>query len=179
MGLFDKLARKTAEAGTEPAPGITPSTRPTGVSVSNDAPATQALVHQLPPPTRTPDRSPPPPARFAAPTTPPLAGPAFAGVPTSRASSTNPLSPNLASQTTGPAYDPTQPGQTPVAGIDLITFAEVSRRLMELPVDDQPALLDRYGHSPESWNAVNTAWMARLGQMPFLYTTYSEAFRSR
>ena len=75
-------------------------------------------------------------------------------------------------------YDPTQPNQAPIAGIDLITFAVISRRLLDTPVGDHEALLAAYDHTPASWSAVNTAWIARLGQMPFLFTTYTAAYRA-
>lgn len=73
-------------------------------------------------------------------------------------------------------YDPTQPNQAPVAGIDLPTFADLTRQLMDSPPDAHAALLLPHGHTPESWNAVNTAWIARLGQMPFLHDTYNAAY---
>lgn len=78
----------------------------------------------------------------------------------------------------GERYDATQPGQTPISGVDLIMFATVSHRLRGLSADEQAAVLAGYGHSPETWNAVNTAWVARLCQMPFLYETYDAAGRS-
>ena len=83
-----------------------------------------------------------------------------------------------ASWSEGERYDPTQPGQTAVSGIDLSTFAVVSRRLARRAPEEHGALLASYGHTPESWNAVNTAWMARLCQMPFLHATYDAAYRS-
>jgi hypothetical protein len=75
-------------------------------------------------------------------------------------------------------YDPTQPNQAPIAGIDLETFASVSRKLLDTPAADHAELLGRLGHTPASWSAVNTAWIARLGQMPFLLATYTAAYRS-
>jgi hypothetical protein len=75
-------------------------------------------------------------------------------------------------------YDPSQPNQSPIAGIDLETFASVSRRLLDTPAADHAELLAAHGHTPASWSAVNTAWIARLGQMPFLLTTYTTAYRS-
>jgi hypothetical protein len=78
----------------------------------------------------------------------------------------------------GHDYDPTQPNQGPIAGIDLVTFASVSRQLLDTPASDHAELLGRYGHTPSSWSAVNTAWIARLGHMPFLLPTYTAAYRS-
>jgi hypothetical protein len=78
---------------------------------------------------------------------------------------------------TGP-YDPTQPGQTPVSGVDLVTFAVLSRRLHERPAHAHPKLLAGYGHTTTSWSAVKTVWMARMGQQPFLYAVYEDAFHS-
>lgn len=75
-------------------------------------------------------------------------------------------------------YDPTQPGQTPVSGVDLVTFAVLSRRLHERPPHAHPKLLAGYGHTTASWSAVKTVWMARMGQQPFLYAVYEDAFRS-
>jgi hypothetical protein len=75
-------------------------------------------------------------------------------------------------------YDPTLPGQTPVSGVDLVTFAVLSRRLHERPAHAHPKLLANYGHTTTSWSAVKTVWMARMGQQPFLYAVYEEAFRS-
>jgi hypothetical protein len=75
-------------------------------------------------------------------------------------------------------YDPEAPGQTPVSGIDLITFATVTRQLRDLPVDHHQALLEDLGHTTESWSAVRTAWMARMGQLPFLCDVYEAAYRS-
>jgi hypothetical protein len=77
-----------------------------------------------------------------------------------------------------PRYDPSQPSQAPVAGIDLVTFASLSRQLMDTPPTEHRQLLGQYGHTPETWQAVNTAWIARLGQMPFLYSTYTSAYRN-
>jgi hypothetical protein len=75
-------------------------------------------------------------------------------------------------------YDPEAPGQTPVSGIDLITFATVTRQLRDLPVDHRRVLLQDHGHTAESWNAVRTVWMARMGQLPFLCDVYEAAYRS-
>src|SRR4029450_11473042 len=75
-------------------------------------------------------------------------------------------------------YDPTLPGQTPVSGVDLVTFAVLSRRLHERPPHAHPKLLASYGHTAASWSAVTTVWMARMGQQPFLYAVYEQAFRS-
>ncbi len=75
-------------------------------------------------------------------------------------------------------YDPTLPGQTPVSGVDLVTFAVLSRRLHERPPHAHPKLLASYGHTTASWSAVNTVWMARMGEQPFLYAVYEQAFRS-
>ena len=75
-------------------------------------------------------------------------------------------------------YDPTQPGQTPVSGVDLVTFAVLSRRLHERPAHAHPKLLANSGHTTTSWSAVKTVWMARMGQQPFLYSVYEDAFRS-
>jgi hypothetical protein len=75
-------------------------------------------------------------------------------------------------------YDPTQPGQTPVSGVDLITFAVLSRRLQQRPTQAHANLLAGYGHTPESWSAVSTVWMARMGQLPFLYDVYEHAYHS-
>ena len=75
-------------------------------------------------------------------------------------------------------YDPTQPGQTPVSGVDLVTFAVLSRRLHERPAHAHPKLLANYGHTMTSWSAVKTVWMARMGQQPFLYAVYEDAFHS-
>ena len=75
-------------------------------------------------------------------------------------------------------YDPTQPGQTPVCGVDLVTFAVLSRRLHERPAHAHPKLLANYGHTTTSWSAVRTVWMARMGQQPFLFAVYEDAFRS-
>ena len=75
-------------------------------------------------------------------------------------------------------YDPTQPGQTPVSGVDLITFAVLSRRLHDRPAHTHPKLLATYGHTTASWSAVTTVWMARMGQQPFLFVVYEDAFRS-
>ena len=75
-------------------------------------------------------------------------------------------------------YDPTQPGQTPVSGVDLVTFAVLSRRLHERPAHAHPKLLASYGHTTTSWSAVKTVWMARMGQQPFLYAVYEDAFHS-
>lgn len=75
-------------------------------------------------------------------------------------------------------YDPTQPGQTPVSGVDLVTFAVLSRRLHERPAHAHPKLLANYGHTTTSWSAVKTVWMARMGQQPQLYAVYEDAFRS-
>jgi hypothetical protein len=75
-------------------------------------------------------------------------------------------------------YDPSQPGQTPVSGVDLVTFAVLSRRLHERPAHAHPKLLAGYGHTMTSWSAVTTVWMARMGQQPFLYAVYEDAFRS-
>ena len=77
-----------------------------------------------------------------------------------------------------PSYDPSQPSQGPIAGIDLITFAAVSRRLMDTPASEHEHLLAAHGHTPDTWRTVNTAWIARLGQMPFLYETYVGAYRT-
>ena len=44
-------------------------------------------------------------------------------------------------------YDPTEPGQTPVSGVDLVTFAVLSRRLHERPAHAHPKLLASYGHT--------------------------------
>ena len=74
-------------------------------------------------------------------------------------------------------YDPTQPGQTPVSGVDLVTFAVLSRRLQERPPHAHANLLAGYGHTPSSWSAINTVWMARMGHQPFLYDVYEDAFR--
>ena len=46
-------------------------------------------------------------------------------------------------------YDPTQPGQTPVSGVDLVTFAVLSRRLHERPAHAHPKLLASYGHTTD------------------------------
>jgi hypothetical protein len=78
----------------------------------------------------------------------------------------------------GHDYDPTLPNQGPIAGIDLVTFASVSRQLLDTPAAGHAELLGRYGHTPASWSAVNTAWIARLGHMPFLLPTYTAAYRS-
>jgi len=75
-------------------------------------------------------------------------------------------------------YDPTQPGQTPVSGVDLVTFAVLSRRLHERPAHVHPKLLASYGHTMTSWSAVKTVWMARMRQQPFLYAVYEDAFHS-
>ena len=75
-------------------------------------------------------------------------------------------------------YDPTQPGQTPVSGVDLVTFAVLSRRLHERPTHAHPKLLASYGHTTTSWSAVKTVWMARIGQQPHLYAVYEDAFHS-
>jgi hypothetical protein len=75
-------------------------------------------------------------------------------------------------------YDPTLPGQTPVSGVDLVSFAVLSRRLHERPPHAHPRLLASYGHTTASWSAVKTVWMARMGQQPFLYAVYEDTFRS-
>jgi hypothetical protein len=75
-------------------------------------------------------------------------------------------------------YDPTQPGQTPVSGVDLVTFAVLSRRLHERPPHAHAKLLASYGHTTTSWSAVTTVWMARMGQQPFLYAVFEDAFGS-
>jgi hypothetical protein len=84
----------------------------------------------------------------------------------------------IGSAPTEERYDPTLPTQAAVAGIDLPTFAAVSRQLLDTPTDHHANLLASYGHTPTSWNAVNTAWIARLGRMPFLYAVYNAAYRS-
>jgi hypothetical protein len=89
-----------------------------------------------------------------------------------------PTTPPVGNDPVEERYDPTLPGQSPVAGIDLPTFAAVSRQLLDTPTEHHAGLLARYGHTPASWNAVNTAWIARLGQMPFLYPTYNAAYRT-
>jgi len=76
-----------------------------------------------------------------------------------------------------PCYDPTQPNQAPILGIDLVTFAVVSHQLLDTPRGGHPELLATYGQTPQSWSAVNTAWIARLGQMPFLCATYRAALQ--
>jgi hypothetical protein len=89
-----------------------------------------------------------------------------------------PTTPPPATSTVEERYDPTRPSQAPIAGIDLPTFASVTRQLLDTPADHHAPLLARYGHTPASWNAVNTAWVARLGQMPFLHSTYNAAYQS-
>jgi hypothetical protein len=92
---------------------------------------------------------------------------------------TQPIPPVIpAAALPGDDYDPTQPNQGPIAGIDLVTFAAVSRQLLDTPAAGHAELLGRYGHTQASWSAVNTAWIARLGHMPFLLPTYSAAYRS-
>jgi hypothetical protein len=76
-----------------------------------------------------------------------------------------------------PCYDPSQPNQRPIAGIDLPTFAVLRRQLAETAAAEQRTLLVAQGLTPETWQAVSTAWVARLGQMPFLHATYIAAYR--
>jgi hypothetical protein len=76
-----------------------------------------------------------------------------------------------------PRYDPAQPNQRPIAGIDLPTFAVLRRQLAETAAPEQRMLLVAHGLTPETWQAVSTAWVARLGQMPFLHAIYSAADR--
>ena len=76
-----------------------------------------------------------------------------------------------------PGYDPSQPNQAPVLGIDLLTFAVVTHRLLDTPNSAHSELLAIYGQTPQSWRAVNTAWVARLGQMPFLCAAYRIALQ--
>jgi hypothetical protein len=78
---------------------------------------------------------------------------------------------------TEPDYDPSQPNQAPILGIDLLTFAVVSRRLMDTPRSTHAEFLASYGQTPQTWRAVNTAWVARLGQMPFLCAAYRAALQ--
>jgi len=72
-------------------------------------------------------------------------------------------------------YDPTHPCHAPVCGVDLVLFAQITQRLRVAPARERHTLLARHGHTPESWSAVNTVWMARFGQMPYLCATFDEA----
>ena len=72
-------------------------------------------------------------------------------------------------------YDPTHPCHAPVCGVDLVLFAQITQQLRVAPARDRLALLAGHGHTPESWSAVNTVWMARFGQMPYLCATFDEA----
>jgi hypothetical protein len=74
-------------------------------------------------------------------------------------------------------YDPTHPCHAPVSGVDLVLFAQITQRLRVAPADERGGLLAEHGHTAESWSAVNTVWMARLGQMPYLCATFDEASR--
>ena len=74
-------------------------------------------------------------------------------------------------------YDPAHPCHAPVAGVDLVLFAQVTHRLRVAPAEERGTLLAGQGHTPETWSAVNTVWMARLGQMPYLCATFDEASR--
>jgi hypothetical protein len=74
-------------------------------------------------------------------------------------------------------YDPTHPCHAPVSGVDLVLFAQVTHRLRVAPAEERAALLADHGHTPETWSAVNTVWMARLGRMPYLCATYDQACR--
>jgi hypothetical protein len=76
-----------------------------------------------------------------------------------------------------PRYDPSQPNQAPILGVDLMTFAVVSRQLLDTPRGGHAELLANYGQTPQTWRAVNTAWIARLGQMPFLCAAYRAALQ--
>ena len=89
---------------------------------------------------------------------------------------------SAATATTEPApdpgrYDPSHPCHAPVAGVDLVRFAQITHRLRVAPSGERRTLLAEHGHTAESWSAVNTVWMARLGQMPYLCTTFDEASR--
>jgi hypothetical protein len=101
---------------------------------------------------------------------PPIAGPA-------------PSPASAGAMTTAPpipdpgGYDPTHPCHAPVSGVDLVLFAQVTHRLRVAPAEERTALLADHGHTPETWSAVNTVWMARLGRMPYLCATYDEAAR--
>jgi len=77
-----------------------------------------------------------------------------------------------------PRYDPSHPNQRPVAGIDLPTFAALRRQLANTTASEQRLVLVAHGLTPETWQAVSTAWVARLGQMPFLHATYLAAYRT-
>ena len=74
-------------------------------------------------------------------------------------------------------YDPTHPCHAPVCGVDLVLFAHITHRLRIAPARERHTLLADHGHTPESWSAVNTVWMARFGQMPYLCATFDEASR--
>jgi hypothetical protein len=74
-------------------------------------------------------------------------------------------------------YDPSHPCHAPVSGVDLVLFAQITHRLRGAPAVERGALLADHGHTPESWNAVSTVWVARLGQMPYLCATFDEASR--
>jgi hypothetical protein len=89
-----------------------------------------------------------------------------------------PSSPRTAPEVIEPRYDPSHPNQRPVAGIDLPTFASLRRQLANTTASEQRLVLVAHGLTPETWQAVSTAWVARLGQMPFLHATYVAAHRS-
>ena len=74
-------------------------------------------------------------------------------------------------------YEPSHPCHAPVSGIDLVLFAQITHRLRVAPAVERDGLLASHGHTPESWSAVSTVWVARLGQMPYLCATYDEASR--
>ena len=64
-----------------------------------------------------------------------------------------------------------------MCGVDLVLFAQITQRLRVAPAEERAALLAGHGHTPETWSAVNTVWVARLGQMPYLCATFDEASR--
>jgi hypothetical protein len=83
------------------------------------------------------------------------------------------------SMTSAPSEAPAAVGtaHAPVCGVDLVLFAQITQRLRVAPARERHALLAGHGQTPESWSAVNTVWMARFGQMPYLCATYDEASR--
>ena len=113
----------------------------------------------------------------------PAAGEA-GGVDVGPASSTSPSPDRSPAAVTPPTitpdperYDPTHPCHAAVAGVDLVLFAQITHRLRVVPAEERGALLAGHGHTPETWSAVNTVWVARLGQMPYLCATFDEASR--
>jgi hypothetical protein len=94
-----------------------------------------------------------------------------AGAPEAPTAMASPISPDPG------RYDPTHPRHAPVCGVDLVLFAQITQRLRVAPAKESDALLAGYGHTPETWSAVNTVWMARFGHMPYLCATFHEASR--